>query len=92
MIHLLVMLCALAEGFMLWFLLALIRERRRDTPCAGKADLMNPGTISYEHAENVTMNLFTLFHFRRQRSALDFREDNSLAIPVELVVRRRYRA
>ena len=66
MIHFLLMLCAFAEGFLLWVLVALFRESRRRPPRTGKADRprrgpvsrsgelipMNPGTIQDENAGN----------------------------------------
>jgi hypothetical protein len=64
MIRFLLMLCAFAEGFLLWFLVALIRESRHLAPHTGKADRtrrgpvsrigelipMNPGTTQDENA------------------------------------------
>ena len=60
------MLCAFAEGFLLWVLVALIRESRQRPPRTGKADRprrgpvsgsgelipMKPGTTQDENAEN----------------------------------------
>jgi hypothetical protein len=37
MIHFWIISCALAEGFLTWFLVALIRENRRGASHAGKA-------------------------------------------------------
>jgi len=64
--HFLLMLCAFAEGFLLWVLTALFRESRQSPPRTGKADRtrrgpvsrrgdlirMNPGTIPDENAGN----------------------------------------
>jgi hypothetical protein len=38
MIRFVFMLCAFAEGFLLWFLMALVRERRSDATHSSKAD------------------------------------------------------
>jgi|HubBroStandDraft_1064217.scaffolds.fasta_scaffold1306108_1 hypothetical protein len=38
MIRFVFMLCAIAEGFLLWFLIALIREGRHDATHSSKAD------------------------------------------------------
>lgn len=38
MIRLLLILCAFAEGFLLWFLASLVRDGRRSAPDARKAD------------------------------------------------------
>jgi hypothetical protein len=38
MIHLLLIVCAFAEAFLLWFLVALIRESRHLAPRTRKAD------------------------------------------------------
>jgi len=46
MIHFLLMLCAFAEGFLLWFLVALIRESRHLVPHTGKADRTRRGPVS----------------------------------------------
>jgi hypothetical protein len=37
MIHYLLMLCAFAEGFLLWFLVALIRESRQPRATHGES-------------------------------------------------------
>ena len=64
MIHFLLIVCAFAEGFLLWFLVALIRESLHLGPHTGKADRtrrrpvsrsgelipMNPGTTQDENA------------------------------------------
>jgi hypothetical protein len=64
MIHFVLIVCAFAEGFLLWFLVALIRESRHLAPHTGKADRtrrkpvsrsgelipMNPGTTQDENA------------------------------------------
>jgi hypothetical protein len=68
MIHFLLIVCAFAEGFLLWFLVALIRENRHLAPHTGKADRtrrglvsrsgelipMNPGTTQDENAGKAT--------------------------------------
>ena len=64
MIPFLIIVCACAEGFLLWFLVALIRDGRHLAPHTGKADRtrrrlvsrsgelipMNPGTSQDENA------------------------------------------
>jgi len=39
-------LCAFAEGFLLWVLVALIRESRQRSPRTGKADRTRRGPVS----------------------------------------------
>ena len=46
MIYFLLMLCVFAEGFLLWFLVALIRESRHLAPHTGKADRTRRGPVS----------------------------------------------
>jgi hypothetical protein len=46
MIHFLLIVCALAEGFLLWFLVALIRESRYLARRTGKADRTRRGPVS----------------------------------------------
>jgi len=55
MIYFLLMLCALAEGFLLWFLVALIRESRYLAPHKGKADRTRRGPVS-RTGEPIPMN------------------------------------
>jgi hypothetical protein len=38
MVHFLLTLCVFAEGFLLWFLVALIRESRHSAAHTGKVD------------------------------------------------------
>ncbi len=45
MIYFLLMLCVFAEGFLLWFLVALIRENRHLAPHTGKADRTRRGPV-----------------------------------------------
>ena len=66
MTYFLLMLCAFAEGFLLWVLVALIREGRRRSPLIrkdyrgrrgpvsrrGELIPMNPGTMQDENMDN----------------------------------------
>src|ERR1017187_2724694 len=55
MIHFLLIVCAFAEGFLLWFLVALIRERRHLAPRTGKAGRTRRGPVS-RSGELIPMN------------------------------------
>jgi hypothetical protein len=55
MIYFLLMLCAFAEGFLLWFLVAMIRESRHPAPHTGKADRTRRGPMS-RTGESIPMN------------------------------------
>ena len=55
MIYFLLMLCVFAEGFLLWFLVALIREGRHLAPHTGKADRTRRGPVS-RSGEPIPMN------------------------------------
>jgi len=58
MTHFLLMSCAFAEGFLLWVLLALIRESRQRSPRSGKAGRAGRGPVS-GRGELIPMNLGT---------------------------------
>jgi hypothetical protein len=55
MIHFLLIVCAFAEGFLLWFLVALIRESRHLAPRTGKAGRTRRGPVS-RSGELIPMN------------------------------------
>ena len=55
MIHLLLIVCVFAEGFLLWFLVALIRESQHLAPRTGKADRTRRGPVS-RSGEPIPMN------------------------------------
>ncbi len=46
MIRFVFMLCAFAEGFLLWFLMALVREKRHQATHPSKADCIGSEPIS----------------------------------------------
>lgn len=54
--HLLLITCAFAEIFLLWFLAGLIRESRRLAPRKGKADRTRRGPTSRREEPIVMMN------------------------------------
>jgi hypothetical protein len=44
--HFLLILCVFSEGFLLWFLVGLIRESRHLAPRQRKADCLRRGPVS----------------------------------------------
>ena len=59
MTHFLLMLCAFAEGFLLWVLVALIRESQQVASHRGIADRPRRGPVS-RSGELIPMNLGTI--------------------------------
>jgi len=65
--HFLLMLCAFAEGFLLWVLLALIRESRQRSSHRAKPDGTRRGPVS-RSGELIPMNLGTTHDLSAQNT------------------------